>query len=399
MAKQASFTTIVVLLTMLVALAPTSTDLYLPSLPSIGVYFGASVSQTQLTLSAFMVGLSLGTLFYGPVSDRFGRKPPMVIGLVVFTVATLTCAFADSIDRLIALRFISAVGGCATGVLTRAMVRDMYGREEAARIFSYMGGAMALAPAVAPIIGGVVHTALGWHGQFYVLTGIGAALTLASLLILSETNKQMNPQAIDPSRLARNITHLLRHKGFIGFTFTTAFTYGGLFSFISGGSFVVIDILGVAPENFGYCFIFVAIGFISGSAVGAKLIRKLGILKTMQLGVWIGLCAGLTGLTLALLHIQNVVTVIGPVAFVFFACALVFPNALAGALAPFPDMAGTASSVTGCIQMGAGALIGASVGKLLDNTTVPLFAVITATTLMALLVYYGVVRRTQHEHL
>jgi DHA1 family bicyclomycin/chloramphenicol resistance-like MFS transporter len=384
---------------MLVALGPTSTDLYLPSLPSIGVFFGASVSQTQLTLSAFMVGLSVGTLFYGPVSDAYGRKSPMVLGLVVFTLASFACAFADTIDHLIALRLVSAVGGCATGVLTRAMVRDMFARDEAARIFSYMGGAMALAPALAPIVGGAVHVAFGWHGQFYALATIGFFLTVATLFVLKETNKQMNPQAIDPVRLARNIAYLLRHKGFVGFALTTAFTYGGLFSFISGGSFVVIDILGVAPENFGYCFIFVAGGFISGSAVGARLTKKLGILKMMQLGVWVGLAAGLTGLTLSLLHIQTIPAVIAPVAFVFFGCALVFPNALAGALAPFPDMAGTASSVAGCIQMGTGALIGASVGKLLENTTTPMFAVITATTSMALLMYYGIVRRTQHDYL
>ncbi|MBL8644392.1 MAG: Bcr/CflA family multidrug efflux MFS transporter [Rhodospirillaceae bacterium] len=395
MANKASFTTIVVLLTMLVALGPTSTDLYLPSLPSLGAAFGASVAETQLTLSAFMAGLAAGTLIYGPVSDRFGRKPPLVIGLIVYSAACLACAVADTIDHLIALRFISAVGGCATGVLTRAMVRDMFDREEAARIFSYLGGAMALAPAVAPIIGGAVHVHFGWRGQFFVLTGVGLTLLAATLLLLSETNKQMNPSALDPGRLARNILYLVRHKSFLGFALTSGFTYGGLFSFISGGSFVVIEVLGVAPQNFGYCFIFVALAFICGSAIGAKLTRKIGILNMMQLGVWIGVIAALTGLTLALTGIANVVVVIGPVAIVFFACSFVFPNSLAGALAPFPEMAGTASSVAGCIQLGMGAVIGVAVGALFNGTTVPLFAVITASTISAVLAYYGIVRRAE----
>jgi DHA1 family bicyclomycin/chloramphenicol resistance-like MFS transporter len=399
MAQKAPIPTIVILLTMLVALGPTSTDLYLPSLPSLGVSFGASVSETQLTLSAFMVGLSIGTLFYGPVSDRFGRKPPMVIGLLIFTLACVACAVADTIEHLIALRFVSAIGGCATGVLTRAIVRDMFAREEAARIFSYMGAAMALAPALAPILGGFIHMHWGWHGQFYALAAIGGGLTAASLFLLSETNKQKNPNAIDPLRLMQNVGYLLRHKGFMGFALTTSFTYGSLFSFISGGSFVVIDVLGVAPENFGYCFFFVSAGFITGSTVGAKLTKKLGILKMMQLGVWTGVAAGVIGLSLSLAGIVNVVSVIAPVSLVFFSCALVFPNALAGALAPFPEMAGTASSVAGCIQMGTGALIGAGVGKLLTNSPTPMFAVITAATLTAMLSYYAIVRRTEHEHI
>jgi len=395
MVKNVSLTTIVILMTALVALAPTSTDLYLPSLPSLAAFFGASVSETQLTLSAFMGGLAVGTLIYGPVSDRFGRKPPLLVGMSVFTAATVACGFASSIEELIILRFVSAIGGCASGVLTRAMVRDLFARDDAARIFSYMSAAMAMAPALAPIVGGAVHLAFGWRGQFFVLAGIGAALTLASLTLLSETNKQMNPSAINPTRLLRNIIYLLKHRAFLGYALTSGFSYGGLFSFISGGSFVVIDVLGVAPENFGYCFIFVAAGFISGATLGGRITKKIGILRMMAIGVWIGVAAGSIGLTLALMNIATVPAVIAPVAMVFFSCAFVFPNALAGALAPFPDMAGTASSVAGSVQLGVGASVGAMVGVLLEGTAAPMFAVILATTTTALLVFYGVVRRAE----
>jgi len=185
----------------------------------------------------------------------------------------------------------------------------------------------------------------------------------------------------------------------LGYALTSALSYGGLFSFISGGSFVLIDVLGIAPENFGYCFIFVAAGFVSGGLIGGRLTKKLGILRMMQMGVWIGVAAGVLGLGLALAGIVHIVAVVGPVSLVFFACAFVFPNALAGALAPFPEMAGTASSIAGSIQMGLGAGIGAMVGVLLDGTTVPLFGVITASTFCAVIVFYVIVRPAERGKL
>ena len=391
MGQSRSTTTIVVLLTMLAAIGPVSTDLYLPSLPTIGAVFGASVSQTQLTLSFFIAGFAVGTLFYGPVSDRLGRRPALLTGLVLYTFASLACAFVDSIELLIALRFVEALGGCAGAVLSRAVVRDLFAREDGARIMSYMASAMALAPAVAPIIGGWIHLAFGWRGQFFALAGLGAALSVAGAFMLGETNKQLNPNATDPARLARNVAQLLRHRAFLGYALTSGFSYGGLFSFISGGAFVVIGVLGVAPENFGFLFLFVAGGFVSGSLIGGRLTKKVGILGMMKAGVWLGLSAGVIGLGLALAEIATIPAVIAPVSLVFFACALVFPNATAGALGPFPDMAGTASSVASFIQMGMGAVVGAVVGMLFNGTTVPLFAVIVCTATAAVAVFYAVV--------
>ena len=209
--------------------------------------------------------------------------------------------------------------------------------------------------------------------------------------MLGETNKQLNPNATDPARLARNVAQLLRHRAFLGYALTSGFSYGGLFSFISGGAFVVIGVLGVAPENFGFLFLFVAGGFVSGSLIGGRLTKKVGILGMMKAGVWLGLSAGVIGLGLALAEIATIPAVIAPVSLVFFACALVFPNATAGALGPFPDMAGTASSVASFIQMSLGAIVGALVGLLFNGTTVPLFAVIVCTATAAVAVFYAVV--------
>jgi MFS transporter, DHA1 family, multidrug resistance protein len=398
MSNHPSQTTIVVLLTALVAIGPVSTDLYLPSLPTLGEHLSASVSETQLTLSVFIAGFAFGTLFYGPISDRVGRRPALLVGLALFTVTSLICAIANSIDQLIGLRFIQAMGGCAGGVLSRAVVRDLFAREDAARIMSYMSGAMALAPAIAPVIGGWVHLGFGWRGQFVALTIMGVALFVAAVFQLRETNAYLNPHATEPVRLARNVRRLFQHRAYLGYALTSGFSYGGLFSFISGGAFVVIGVLGVAPENFGFLFLFVAGGFVTGSLVGGRLTNRVGILGMMQIGVWIGFAAGVIGLTCALLGITALPAVIAPVSLVFFSCALVFPNATAGALGPFPDMAGTASSVASFVQMGLGAGVGAIVGLVLNDTTVPLFAVIVGTTLCSILTFYGIVRRAERNN-
>jgi MFS transporter, DHA1 family, multidrug resistance protein len=380
---------------MLVAIGPVSTDLYLPSLPTLGETLGASVSETQLTLSFFIAGLAVGTLFYGPLSDRLGRRPALLTGMVLFTVASLACAFATSIEQLIALRFIEALGCCAGIVLSRAVVRDLFAREDAVRIMSYMAAAMALAPAAAPVIGGWIHVAFGWRGQFIALAAIGAVLSAAAAVYVEETNKNLDPLATNPTRLLRNVMHLFKHRAFLGYVLTSGFSYGGLFSFISGGAFVVIGVLGVAPENFGFLFVFVAGGFMVGSVVGGKLTKRIGIFGMMRIGVWIGLAAGCLGLGLAVMGVSAVPAVIAPVAMVFFSCALVFPNATAGALGPFPEMAGTASSVASFIQMSLGAGVGAVVGVVLNGTTTPLFAMIVATTLCSVIVFYALVRRVE----
>lgn len=385
-------TAILIVLTALVALGPTSTDLYLPSVPSLATHFESSISQAQLTLSAFTFGMAVGTLLYGPASDRFGRRPPLIVGLVVYTLANVACAMADGIGQLIALRFASAVGGCAGAVIARAIVRDLFGRDEAARALSYMSAAMALCPALAPIFGGFVHVTYGWRGQFVVLAIVGAVLGFAALL-LPETNRLRNPGAVDPGRIARNIATFFRHRVFVGCVLLAALGYGGLFSFISASSFVVTGVLGVAPRNFGYLFMFVSVGFMTGALVGGRLSRRYGIAGLLTAGAWTAAAAGLGGLALSLAGVVTIPAVIGPVALTFFSAALVLPSAMAGAMAPFPDLAGTASSTLSGLQMASAAAIGAITGLMLDGTTVPLFIVTALTGVLQLVVLYVIVRR------
>lgn len=382
---------VTVLLTLMVALGPLSTDLYLPSLPSLTETFSTSVSQVQATMSVFIAGFAVSTVLYGPLSDRFGRTRVLLGGLCVFVLGSLGCMIANSIETLIVWRFVQAVGGCAGPVLVRAVVRDIYEREQAARFLAYIASAMAMAPAIAPIIGGWLHVEFGWRSHFVTLSVLGLVFIAAVTVLLSETNKRLDPQATNARRIATNIATMVRDHRFLTYSLTLMFSYGALFSFISVGAFVLIDVLGVAPNQFGFLFFFVALGYASGGLLAGRLVPKMGIAKLVRAGVILGLTVSCIGFTLAIGGIQNVPAVVIPVVGVFFACGFVLPNAMAGALMPFPEFAGTASSAISFLQMSGGALIGFAAGWLHDGTTMPLFAVVITSWCCAASIYFTAV--------
>lgn len=379
---------VTLLLTLMVALGPLSTDLYLPSLPSLTDTLSTTVSQVQATMSVFIAGFACATVIYGPLSDRFGRRPVLIGGMVVFTLGSVGCMLASTIESLIGWRFVQAVGGCAGPVLVRAIVRDIYERDEAARFLSYIASAMALAPAIAPMIGGWLHNFFGWRSHFVALTTLGALFIFAILWLLRETNARPDHAATQVRQITLNLRHIVFSKRFLAFSLTLMFSYGALFSFISVGAFVVIGVLGVAPDRFGYLFFFVALGYASGGLLAGKLVSKTGVTKNIGFGVGLGVLIGVIGLGLSLANVQTIAAVVGPVVGVFFACGFVLPSATAGALMPFPHIAGTASSAISFLQMSGGALIGYIAGALHNGTTLPLFAVIFVTWLCAGATYF-----------
>ena len=386
------------LLTALVALGPISTDLYLPSLPSLARYFAVGVDDIQLTLSVFLVGLATAQLVYGPLSDRFGRRPVLLVGLAIYLVASFVCMLAPSVPVLVAARFVQAVGACVGPVLGRAVVRDVYGREGAARVLAYMSAAMALAPAIGPILGGFLEEWFGWRINFLVLVLYGSGGLAMTWRLLPETNKAPDLQAAQPIRILLGYRGFLNHRSYVGYVLCCAFAYSGIFAFISSSSYVLQEVVGLGPIGFGLCFAGVVIGYIIGTVVAGRLSRRLGIDRLIAVGAVIGVAGGALLLALALAGptrsgLAGALLIVGPMLVFMIGVGLVLPNSIAGAIGPFARAAGAASALLGFTQMTAAAAIGIAVAALYDGSSVPMTATIAVVALGVLLAFALLVRR------
>ena len=364
------------LLTALVSVAPLSTDMYLPALPAIGQYFHADTAQVQLTLSVYLIGFAGGQLILGPLSDRFGRRPVLIAGLIIFCISSIACLLATSIFALITARLFQAIGACAGAAVSRAMVRDIHGTKDAARLLAHMGTAMATAPLVGPLIGGQLTASYGWQSNFILLAGIGVILVLLSVFALPESHTKPDLLALSARRMGLNYKMLAKHPEFRDFVLSNAFGFGGLFAFISGSSFVLIDTLGMGPETFGFAFGVVVLGYMAGTQVSVRLLKRMELESVVGLGGRIGLIAGIAGLLTVLIAAPSIFTVIVPMFCYNISVGFIMPNTMAGAIGPFPNMAGAASALMGFIQMTSAALSGVLVGYLYNGTAVPMMAVI-----------------------
>ena len=363
-----------VVLTGLVAFGPLSTDLYLPSLPGIARAFMTDAAAAQLTLSAFLFGFALGQILYGPLSDRFGRRPVLLAGIVVYLVGTAACALAPSIEALTAARFAQALGACSGVVLARAIVRDLYAPERAASVLAYLASAMAIGPMIGPVIGGQVEIRLGWRANFALLAVFGAVMLAAVLATLRESNTRKDPAALAPARMAANFAEMLSARRFVGCALTATFCYGGLFTFISVSSFVLIDVVGLSPDTYGLSFAVMVAGYMVGSLSAGRLVQRLGVDRVMRSG---GVLVAASGAIMAALAIMEgksigVTEIVLPMMAYGAGVGWVLPASTAAAVGPYPEKAGAASSLLGLIQMLAAAALGAAVGHMLDGTARPM---------------------------
>lgn len=376
-----------VLLTALVAFGPLSTDLYLPSLPALVRVFDTDVATVQLTLSIFLVGFAVSQLVYGPMSDRFGRRPTLLVGVTIYLAASAVCAMTSSIDALIAARFFQALGACCGPVVARAVVRDVFGRDRAATVLAYMSMAMALAPAVGPMLGGILTEWFGWRANFMLLTVFACGILAAVWSMLGETNAHRDEEALRPGRLAANYLLLMRNRGFVGYVLVVAFSYSGIFSFISGSSFVLIGQLHLTPAQYGASFGAVVLGYMLGTFLAGRLTPRLGGARMIRIGTLLSLGGGLVGGVLALAGVLHLLAIVVPVFLFILGAGLTLPNATANAVGPYPTMAGLASSLLGFAQMAIAAVIGIVVGHMNDGTALPMMGAIGLVGLGALLAH------------
>ncbi|MDY7225368.1 multidrug effflux MFS transporter [Hyalangium rubrum] len=372
----------------LCAFAPLSIDMYLPSLPTIQGALGTSASAVQLTLAAFIAGLGVGQLAYGPLSDRFGRRKPLFFGIALYILASVACAFAPSIQWLIALRFLQAVGGASGPVIARAVVRDRYSGRDVARVLSLLMLVMGVAPILAPILGGWVLEFSGWRTIFAVLSLLGVATLVFSVIAIPRAETAAGAAANRVS-LGTNLRALFQDKRFIAATLAGGFAQASMFAYISGSPFVFMEFLHVSPKHFAWLFGLNAIGLIGASQINRRL---LAVRSPARITVTVALFPVLAGAVLVGLAVTGTgsVPTIAPALFVFLlSLGFVLPNSTAMALEAHGSRAGVASSVLGSTQYAISATASSLVGLLNDGTLWPMAAVMgtcaVATWVTALL--------------
>ncbi|MCU4181718.1 multidrug effflux MFS transporter [Bosea sp. BH3] len=374
-------------LAMLTALGPLSTDFYLPSLPEIVRVMDTDIAGAQATLSSFLFGFAAGQIFWGPLSDRLGRKPILFAGLALFGLATLACAMAPSVEALTVARALQALGASGPIVLGRAMVRDLYDGPRAGRELARMGMIMGLVPAVAPVLGGVLQAAFGWRSTFIASLVFAVGLATVIATVMPETLRQRSPQPLSLVTIFRGFGVLLKNRAFRVYVGLTSLCYAGLFAFISGSSFVLIDIYGLTPVQYGLAFGFAVLGYISGTIIAQRLVGRRGMDGVISLGVTCLAIGGLVMLVCVLSGFGGAAGVVVPMALYTCGVGLAMPQSQASAMMPFPDRAGAASSLNGLCQMLLSACVGLLVGHLLKRGALPLPLVIAAIGVAAFMLF------------
>lgn len=350
------------LLGLLTAIGPLSTDMYLPSLPSIQRHFGASAGYVQWTLSAYLIGFAIGQIFYGPLSDRRGRKRVMLAGLTLYGLANLASAFAPNLDVLIGARLVQGLGAAGPLVIARAIVRDLYEGREAGQQLARMGTIMGIVPAIAPILGAALEISFGWRANFIgvVLLVIGLAGTV--IIRMPETLRMPLSTPFSLREITRGYRDLIGDRRFIPFALLSAVTYAGLFAFISGSSFVMQGHFGLSPSAFALAFGLMVLGYILGTIFAQRTVARAGSLRAIEIGALLQAVAGVAMLAFSVFLPRALLGLCIPMSIYVMGVGFTLPQSAAGALMPFPERAGSVSSLLGIIQMSFAAMVGAGVG-------------------------------------
>lgn len=362
---------IVFILGLLAMLMPLSIDMYLPALPVISEQFGVPAGSAQMTLSTYILGFALGQLLYGPMADSLGRKPVVLGGTLVFAGAAAACAMAQSIDHLIVMRFFHGLAAAAASVVINALMRDIYPKEEFSRMMSFVMLVTTVAPLVAPMVGGAVLVWFSWHAIFWLLA---LAALLASAMIfffIKETLPAEHRQKFHIRTTLGNFASLFRHKRVLSYMLASGFSFAGMFSFLSAGPFVYIELNHVSPQHFGYYFALNVVFIFVLTMINSRFVRRVGALNMFRIGLWIQFVMAVWMVVTAFFDVGFWTLVIGIAAFV--GCiSIVSSNAMAVILDEFPHMAGTASSLAGTFRFGIGAIVGALLSLATFTTAWPM---------------------------
>ncbi|WP_368525140.1 Bcr/CflA family multidrug efflux MFS transporter [Enterobacter asburiae] len=388
---------IVFILGLLAMLMPLSIDMYLPALPVISAQFGVPAGSAQMTLSTYILGFALGQLFYGPMADSLGRKPVILGGTLVFAAAAVACALAQTIDHLIIMRFFHGLAAAAASVVINALMRDIYPKEEFSRMMSFVMLVTTIAPLVAPMAGGAVLVWFSWHVIFWILA---LAALLASAMIfffIDETLPVERRQKFHIRTTIGNFASLFRHKRVLSYMLASGFSFAGMFSFLSAGPFVYIELNHVSPQHFGYYFALNIVFLFIMTIINSRFVRRVGALNMFRAGLWIQFVMAIWLVASAFLGVGFWALVIGVAAFV--GCvSMVSSNAMAVILDEFPHMAGTASSLAGTFRFGIGAIVGALLSMATFTTAWPMLWAMAFCATSSILFYLYASRPRKVAH-
>jgi DHA1 family bicyclomycin/chloramphenicol resistance-like MFS transporter len=376
--------TYVIVLGLLTAIGPFSIDMYLPGFEDIAASFGTTAAIVALSLSSFFVGISLGQLLYGPLMDRYGRKKPLYAGLGLYIVATVVCMEAKDIHTLIVLRFIQAVGACGAQVAAMAMVRDLFGAEDSAKVYSLLLLVLGASPMIAPTAGGYIVSMWSWRIVFLVLLIMATVITTLTIFLLPESYPADKQFSLKPLPILRNFLAVLRVRQFLVYVLVQAFAFAGLLAYVAGSPLLFMGYFHLDKRTYGWVFAFLAVAFIGLSQLNSLLLRKYKSDQIVRVALAgqaivavlfvVGTLLGWCGLGLTIFFL-----------FVFLTClGFTYPNASAMALAPFSKNAGTASALLGFFQLGVGTLASVGVSVFSNGTPVSLVVVMAATSVIAM---------------
>ncbi len=375
---------IILILGLLSAIGPFSIDMYLPGFPDIAAHLHTTVANVSLSLSSFFIGISFGQLVYGPVLDRFGRKKPLYAGLSIYLLASIGCAFASSVNALIVLRLVQALGGCAGMVAARALVRDIFPAQENAKIFSLLMLVIGVSPLIAPTVGGYVTALLGWQYIFVILALMSAFILVAVHFALPGGREADTALSLKPKPIAKNFISIIKEPQFYTYVFTGSLAAAGLYAYIAGSPFVFMQLYRVSAKQYGWIFASVAMCLVGASQLNSLLLKKFTSRQIIQMALPCQCTASVilfTGTFFGWIQLPATIFFIA----LFLSCqGFIFPNSSALSIAPFRKNAGSASALMGFIQMAIGTISSAAVSFLSNGTALPMTGVMAVCAFLSL---------------
>ena len=383
-----------VLLGTLSMVSSLAVDMSLPAMPALVAGFATTAADVQLTISAYLLGYAGGQLFYGPFSDRFGRRPMLLTGMTIYAAAAFLCVIAPTIGTIITLRFLQGLGGCVGVVVTRAAARDYFSGAQLGQVLSSITAVQAFGPLLAPIIGGVLASRFDWRAIFLVQGSFAAITLIVTWKGFGESLPRANPHAIRPRHLLANYYTFFSNPRCIGYALVSACVFSGLFTVLSASPFVLIDIYGLSSEAYGFFFGFSVLGYMLGAFVNRRLLRRsISGEALLRAGLVILVGAGAALFVGAATRWGGPLGIMAPYFIYCIALSLVQPNAIAAAMEPVPHMAGTGASLMGAIQMSCGAAAGFAADLFFSGTAMPMGIVVAIAVCGAAASYYFIARR------